>query len=114
MLPVMEEREMTVLSNEHHSTLYATLSEHSYKWKDIGTHLGFRPSELEKIQATPLLLLEGPNGYLRAMLVEWLEWAPGDGRRSGRVATLGGLRDALNKAGLPEPARAIMTLELST
>ena len=116
-MPTPKQREdetVTVLPDKHLRTLYATLSEHSHKWRDIGIHLGFHTSKLENIQAKPLLLSGAPNTYLQEMLTEWLQWAPGDGRGSENCATLGGLRDALNKAGLPETAQSIMTLDLST
>ena len=45
-------------------------------WKDIGLNLGFTKSDLDLIQAKPLLLLEGPEGYLRELLGNWLQWAP--------------------------------------
>ena len=45
-------------------------------WKAIGLSLGFPNSELDLIQNKPLLLLEGPEGYLRELLGNWLQWAP--------------------------------------
>ena len=101
----------TKLSESNHSILYAKLIEHSIsaKWREIGTHLGFRPSELEEIQARPLLLSDAPNSWLNTMLAVWLQWAPGDHRGSTSSATLEGLRDALNKAGLSEEAQSITT-----
>ena len=51
--------------------------EHSAKWREIGTHLaiGFRPSELEEIQARPALYTDAPKSLLNAMLADWLQWA---------------------------------------
>ena len=106
---VTEESE---LSGRNHSILYAKLAEHSNKWRDIGTYLGFRPTELDNIHARPLLLHNAPNSWLNAMLSEWLQWAPGDQRGSTNCATLEGLNDALNKAGLSEVAESITAVIL--
>ena len=38
--------------------------------------------------------------WFGAMLENWLQWAPGDGRGSTSFATLEDLTDALNEAGL--------------
>ena len=48
------------------------------------------------------------------MLAEWLQWTPEDQRGSTNYATLEGLRDALNKAGLLEAAHLITTEILKT
>ena len=82
--------------------MYEQLSKHSDKWSTIGAHLGFRQRELRIIQAKPLLLNDAPHSWLREMLAEWLEWAPGDSRGSKDFATLNGLKKALNRAGLRE------------
>ena len=87
--------------------MYEKLTEYSAKWREIGTHLGLRPTELDKIHARPLLLSDAPNSWLNTMLAEWLQWAPGDRRGSTNCATLEGLRDALNKAELSEAAQSI-------
>ena len=93
--------------------MYVKLTEHGAKWREIGTHLGFRPSELDEIQARPALYATAPKSWLGAMLAEWLQWTPGDQRGSTKCATLEGLSDALNKAGLSEAAQSIMTLDLT-
>ena len=111
--PATEEREITELSDHNHSVLYEKLSKHSTKWREIGTHLGFRPSELDDIHGRPLLMSTAPKSWLSTMLAEWLQRAPGDGRGSTKCATLEGLSDALDKAGLSETAQSIMTLELT-
>ena len=46
------------------------------KWIDIGLQLGIHIDNLDNIKSRPLLLLEGTTGYFRAMLKEWLQWAP--------------------------------------
>ena len=107
--PQIEEREpkSTKLSENNHLVLYEKLNEYSAEWREIGTYLGFRPSELNEIQARPPLYATAPKSLLNAMLTNWLQWAPGDQRGSTSYATLEGLRDALNKAGLSEAARSI-------
>ena len=62
--------------------------------------MGFRQEELNTIESKPLLLHEAPKSWLRVMLSEWLEWAPGDGRGSVGRATLKQLKDAVRKSGL--------------
>ena len=99
----------TRLSDKHHSTLYQTLSTFPTKWKEIGIYLGIKHSKLDEIQARPLLMHNAPKSWLNAMLAEWLQWAPGDKRGSSSFATLGGLMDALNKAGLGELNQSLMT-----
>ena len=114
-VPVIEERKFIKLSSHNYSALYEKLAEHncSTNWREIGTHLGFLSSELDHIQARPLLLSDAPKSWLGAMLEKWLQWAPGDQRGSTECANLEGLSDALNKAGLSEAAWSIMTLELT-
>ena len=80
--------------------LLSKLSNHAYKWKDIGIHLGFQEGELKNIEAKPLLLHSAPKSWLREMLSEWLQWAPGDDRKSSSFATLQTLKNALNKSEL--------------
>ena len=110
--PTAEGREVTNLYENNHSVLYQTLVEHCAKWREIGTYLGFRPSELEEIQARPALYTTAPKSLLSAMLAGWLQWVPGDQRGSTKCATLEGLSDALNKAGLSEAAQSITTVTL--
>ena len=108
-----EEREITVLSEDNHSVLYRTLNKHSAKWREIGIHLGFHPSELDEIQSRPLLLSNASKSWLEAMLAQWLQWTPGDQRRRTSCATLEQLIDVLKEVGLSETAQLIMTLDLT-
>ena len=108
-VPKPRRRPVTVNSSTRcdHSylgTLLNQLKEHAIKWKDIGTDLGFRPGELNNIQGAPNHQNTAPQSFLRAMLSEWLEWAPGDGRGSDQYATLEALKDAVSKAGLGRTA----------
>ena len=100
------EIEDIVCDSSHHATLYEQLSLHATKWREIGTHLGFHQEELDTIESKPLLLREAPKSWLREMLSEWLEWAPGDGRGN---ATLSLLKVAVKKSGL---ARTALSLQL--
>ena len=72
----------TLSESDHLSKLLCQLNPHASKWREIGTHLGFLQGELDNIEHKPLLLNEGPKAWLREMLREWLEWAPGDSRGS--------------------------------
>ena len=111
--PQVEEREPkskpTKLSDKNYLVLYAKLRKYCAEWREIGTHLGFDPHELNEIEAKPLLLSNAPKSWLGAMLTDWLQWAPGDQRESTSYATLEGLRDVLNKAGLSVAAQSITT-----
>ena len=91
----------------HYATLYEQLSLYAAKWRTIGAYLGFHQGELDTIESKPLLLHEAPKSWLREMLSEWLEWAPGDGRGSVRCATLNQLRDAARKSGLGRTAQEL-------
>ena len=86
------------LTDYHYASLLQQLSVHALKWREIGTYLGFRPGELDNICGHSLLL--SPIDWLRQMLAQWLQWAPGDSRGSTSFATLEDLKTALNQAGL--------------
>ena len=54
---------------------------------------------MNNIQADPMLMTQGPpKNYLRVMLTQWLQWAPGDGRGSKGFATKESLHDAVLQA----------------
>ena len=82
------------------------LSQHAMKWREIGTYLGFRLSELDNICGHSLL----PSDWLREMLSQWLQWAPGDSRGSNSFATLEGLKTALSHVGLGVTAHNLKVL----
>ena len=46
------------------------------QWKMVGLALGFLDYELATIEHKLLLIPEGPPGYFREMLSQWLKWAP--------------------------------------
>ena len=87
--------------------LLSKLDNHASKWRDVGMHLGFQQNELDNIQDRPVLFTHAPQSWQRAMLSEWLEWAPRDSRRSSSFATLEALKDALNKSGLGATASTL-------
>ena len=66
----------------------------------IGSYLGFTSGELDNIEGKPFLLQGAPTSWLSAMMAQWLQWAPGDGRGSTSFATLKALKTALNEACL--------------
>ena len=103
----------TPLNEENHSTLLKQLQEHSANWREIGSYLGFRPSELKKIHAQPLLLPTAPTSWLSEMLAQWLQWSPGDSRRSTKFALLEDLKAALCEVGLTETAYNLQIQEIS-
>ena len=45
-------------------------------WQTLGGALGILQSDLQIIQHKPMLIPEGPLGYLREALNQWLKWAP--------------------------------------
>ena len=94
----------TLPESNHLSKLLCKLNLYASKWREIGTHLGFRQGELDNIEHKPLLLNEGPKAWLREMLREWLEWAPGDSRGSSSSASIECLKCALDKSGLAQTA----------
>ena len=104
----------TPLNERNHSALLKQLQEHSAKWVEIGSYLGFHPSELNKIQARPFLLNWAPTSWLAAMLADWLQWAPGDSRGSTSFATLEDLKAALCQAGLGATAHNLEIEEQQT
>ena len=87
--------------------LLGELDKHANKWRDIGLHLGFQQNELDNIQDQPVLFMHAPQSWQRAMLSEWLQWAPNDSRGSSSFATLQTLKDALNKSGLGATASTL-------
>lgn len=92
------------LNESHLACLLDQLNNYASRWKDFGLNLGFLSSELSGIEARPLLFLEAPKSWLRAMLESWLQWCPGDKRGSTGFATLSALKDAVSKAGLGRTA----------
>ena len=94
------------LSDKDLSDIYKKLELQASRWRDIGSALGFLEGELENIQSNPMLLTQSPpKSWLREMLTQWLQWAPGDGRGSSGFATRSSLRAALLKVNLGQLAR---------
>ena len=80
------------------------LHEHSTRWKEIGNFLGFSQGELNNIEASPVLFMEGPQSLLAKILVNWFRWDPDDYRGSTSFATLETLKEALVMCGLASTA----------
>ena len=55
---------------------------------------------MENIENSPKLLMQAPRSFLREMLTQWLQWAPGDGHDSTGFARKESLRAALLQANL--------------
>ena len=67
--------------------------------------LGFK-GEMNNVQSDPMLLTQSaPKGYLREMLSQWLQWAPGDGRGSTGYASKESLQASLLRANLGQLAQ---------
>jgi len=62
-----------VLSINDLDLIYSLVKEESAKWFSIGLKLGFQAGELAEIQNMPLLIVQGPAGYLRELLTRWLK-----------------------------------------
>ena len=78
-------------------------------WETIGAHLGFLQSELNNIQAKfGHALNDAADTFLREMLSDWLQWAPGDDRGSKSYATLRDLSNVLEECGLGEAANELL------
>ena len=95
------------LKEEHLPDLLTALRNHAWKWRDIGTQLGFQQGELENIAANQTLQPNISQSCLRAMLSEWLQWAPGDSRGSLTIATLKTPKSALRESGLGATAQEL-------
>jgi type II secretory pathway component PulM len=69
---------------------------------------------MNNIQSNPMLLTQSaPKSYLREMLSQWLQWAPGDGRGSTVYASKESIRAALLRANLGQLAHDQQFLEAS-
>ena len=97
------------LSESHLPELVSKLNDHACRWRDIGMYLGFRRGELDTIEGKPSLHSRGPKAWLREMLSDWLEWAPGDSRGSDAFVSIESLKCALDKSGLAQIALDIQS-----
>ena len=85
------------------------LKDHASQWRDIGTYLGFRQGELNSIQSRVQLQQGAPLSFLRTMLSEWFQWAPGDSRGSSKShkCNLKSLKIALQNSNLGQTALSL-------
>ena len=94
------------LGDNDHTWIYEKLEVRAAKWRDIGRAIGFKQGEMDNIESSPMLLTQSPpQSWLREMLSQWLEWAPGDRRGSTSFATKESLRTALLNANLGQLAQ---------
>ena len=75
------------------------------QWKTVGLALGFLDYELATIEHKPSLIPEGPSGYFREMLSQWLKWAP----PKHSSPTLESLAPALQSSGHEDLAVKLRT-----
>ena len=78
------------------------------QWQTIGGALGFLDYDLNIIQHSPMLIPEGPTGYFREMLSQWLKWAP----PNHPWPTLEALETALRSSGHEDLALGLKSLFL--
>ena len=101
-----ESTSVTHLNDSDHGAIYEKLAPRAAKWRDIGKELGFTEEEMDNIQSNPMLMMQSPpQSWLKEMLSQWLQWAPGDGRGSTGYATKDSLRAALLRANLEQLAQ---------
>ena len=65
-----------MLTEQNLHILTEILKKAAPQWKTIGLALGFLNYELTTIEQKLSLIAEGPLGYFREMLSQWLKWAP--------------------------------------
>ena len=65
-----------ILTERDLYNLTCTLRAAAPQWRVIGGTLGILDSDLSIIQHNLGLVPEGPPGYFREMLTQWLKWAP--------------------------------------
>lgn len=64
---------MILLSIQDLDLIYSLVKQDSANWYNTGLKLGFQAGELNEIQNMPLLIVQGPAGYLRELLDRWLK-----------------------------------------
>lgn len=90
-----------------HTMIYDVLKTQAHEWENIGKALGFEEGEIAIIKSNPMSMADAPNSWLRKMLSQWLQWAPGDGRGSSSYASKEMLCKALKKAKLARLAEKL-------
>ena len=85
-------------------SIMITLTEFTYKWKDIGVALGFTIPEVESISSQSALFVNSPKSFLLEILTSW----PSEAHHSH--ATIEALQDALqNVVGLSVVSEQLKT-----
>ena len=95
----------TPFTENDHCSVCAKLELRAAKWREIGGALRFKEGELDNIQSNLSLFVNSPQSWLKQMITQWLQWAPGDGRGSTSVATKELLHAALLKINLGQLAQ---------
>ena len=54
--------------------LLEEMHQHSYTWREIGTALNFKQSELNNISARLSLIATAPSSFLGALMNQWVQW----------------------------------------
>ena len=63
-----------VLTEDHVALLLEEMHQYSYKWREIGTALKFKQSELNNISARPSLIATAPSSFLGVLMNQWVQW----------------------------------------
>ena len=100
----------TPFSDSDHSIIYDKLELHAARWRDIGKEFHFLEEEMDNIQSNTLLLNTAPQSWLREMVTQWLQSAPGDARGSPMIATKEWLCYALLAVNLVKLAEEIQEI----
>ena len=95
----------TQFTDKNHHSICTKLDNFASEWRDIGGALGFKERELDNIENNKSLFTKSPQSWLKRMITQWLQWAPGDGRGSTSVATKESLRAALLEINLGQLAQ---------
>ena len=87
--------------------IFTKMCKHASKWREIGAALDFSQGEMDNIQTKPLLLQSAPESWLRELLTQWLQRAPGSKHCSTEFPTRKALRMALLKVNLGQLAEEL-------
>jgi hypothetical protein len=61
------------LGPQHIPDIVEFLVDFAHKWRCIGTALRFQPQDLDCIQASPLLIADAPEAFLRKIIEDWIQ-----------------------------------------
>lgn len=101
----------TLVESHHYGILIEQLCKRAAKWDMIATGLRFTNDEINNIDASSN---SKPLACLRAVLSDWMQWAPGDARGSKDRSTLEALKIALYRANCGDIAETLTLTEKMT